>query len=433
MTSGSSVGLGAGELSVSPESTARVLVTDAEQRAVLAACRGLRSAGFLVSAVAAARPAPGHWSRSCSSRYRLPHALADEEAFVNGLERILHAHPHALLLAGTDASLLAVSKHRKQLERHTSLGLPPHPVVVRSLNKLEVGRVASSCGLSPPETAVCAGVEEALHAASRFGYPVVVKPHITVLEVDGVRVRLASVRADDAAEVAQIVPGFGERCLVQPTERGPIVSYAGVMGEGRLTATAVSRYHRTWPPDAGNASFSETIEPPRALGAQVLALLTALGWRGVFELELIAREGGHFSAIDFNPRVYGSMALAIAAGVNIPAIWARSVLGERFTPVQAGRGYLYRREDADLRNAIRLLRARRIRPALAVARPQRRVTHAFFTARDPAPAAAHALLEMRNLGARFADRTWAPAVPGRIISLKKSSVDRRAGGFRRRA
>jgi predicted ATP-grasp superfamily ATP-dependent carboligase len=358
-------------------------------------------AGFSVSAVAAVRPAPGHWSRSCSSPYLLPHPLADEEAFITGLERILRAYPHALVVAGTDASLLAVSRHRHRLETHTSLGLPPHGVVVRSLDKHEVGRVASACGLSPPKTAVCSDVAEARRAASRFGYPVIIKPYNTVLEVEGAAVRLASDWVSDGASLARLVPRFGVPFLIQARQRGEIVSYAGVIDGGRLMASAVSRYSRTWPPDAGNAAFSESVDPPPDLRSGVLALLTELGWRGVFELELIARDGGGFSAIDFNPRVYGSLALAIAAGANIPAIWARSLLGERPTPVQARRGYRYRREDADLRNLIHHLRSRRLGAAIAVARPRTRVAHAFFMARDPAPIAAQAVLVMTSLAARF--------------------------------
>jgi predicted ATP-grasp superfamily ATP-dependent carboligase len=399
----------------SRELTRRILVTDAEQRAVLAACRGLRVAGFSVSAVAESRPAPGHWSRSCSSRYLLPHALTDEEAFVSGLERILRAHPHALLLAGTDASLMAVSRHRERLERHTSLGLPPHAHVVRSLDKLELGRVASSCNLPPPETAVCSGVAEARRAARHFGYPVMIKPCKTVLEIDDVLVRLASEWAPDAATLGRVVPPFGERYLVQRTLRGPIVSYAGVSDSGRLTASAVARYHRTWPPEAGNAAFAETIEPPPELKARVLELVTKLGWRGVFQLELIGDEDGHLRAIDFNPRVYGSLGLAIAAGANIPAVWALSSVGERPAPVDARGGYRYRHGDADLRNLIYQLRSRRGGAAIAVARPRRRVTHAFFMARDPAPAAAQAVLELRSIASRFLDETRMPARIGRPV------------------
>jgi predicted ATP-grasp superfamily ATP-dependent carboligase len=389
--------------------TQRILVTDAEQRAALAACRGFRLAGFSVSATAATRLAPGHWSRACSHRYRLPDALADEEAFVVGLERIVRALPHALLLASTDASLLAVSRYRERLEQNTSLGLPPHAQVVRSLDRLEIGRVATSCGLAPPETVFCSGVAEARQAANRFGYPVIVKPHKTVLEVDRVTVRLGSQLVDDAVRLARVVPTMGDHCLVQRKLRGPILSYAGVIDGGRLTASAVSQYLRTWPAAAGNAAFSETIGPLPELRSRVLALLAELGWCGIFELELIAREDGGFSAIDFNPRAYGSLTLAVAAGANIPAIWARSLLGERPAPVEAERGYRYRREDADLLNLIHYLRSRRVRAAIAVARPRRRVAHAFFMARDPGPVAAHALLQMRTRAARFLNGTGVQA------------------------
>jgi len=52
--------------------SAPIVITDAEERAVLGACRGLASAGYRVSAVARYRPVATHWSRSCAERVLLP-------------------------------------------------------------------------------------------------------------------------------------------------------------------------------------------------------------------------------------------------------------------------------------------------------------------------------------------------------------------------
>ena len=122
---------GAAENAAAPS----VVLTDAETRAVVAACRGLHQAGFRVAAVAGTVPAPGLWSRSVSEREILPHPLEEEEAFVAQLERLVASRRHDLLVPGSDASLLAISRRRERLEPHIRLGLPPHDVVERSLDK----------------------------------------------------------------------------------------------------------------------------------------------------------------------------------------------------------------------------------------------------------------------------------------------------------
>jgi hypothetical protein len=72
-----------------------------------------------------------------------------------------------------------------------------------------------------------------------------------------------------------------------------------------------------------------TIAPPQPLLQQVEELLELIGWCGIFELELLELGENRFGAIDFNPRPFGWMALSIAAGANLPALWCDYVLQRR--------------------------------------------------------------------------------------------------------
>jgi predicted ATP-grasp superfamily ATP-dependent carboligase len=372
-----------------------VIVTDVETRAALAAIRGLAAAGIAIVAVAGRSLAMGHWSRACTERHVGPHPLEDEEGFVARLEHIVHRRPGGVLLPGSDASLRAVSKHRARLEGHAALALPPHEVVMRTLDKMAVSDAAAECGLPYPPTVLCSSLDEALRAARDFGFPVLLKPREVVVGVDSTLRRPASLMMADAEALARRLPRLGGSCLVQPQVPGSIVSYAGVVNDGRLLGHAVSVYRRTWPPQAGSVAFSETTIQPSSLHDGVKALLARLEWRGIFELELVARDRGGFNAIDFNPRVYGSLALAIGAGANLPVIWSRCALGERPEPAHARPGVYFRREDADLRTVLWHARAGRFRRAAGIYRPRRNVVHALFQARDPGPGVAWTVMEAR--------------------------------------
>ncbi|MBA3263610.1 MAG: NAD(P)-binding domain-containing protein [Thermoleophilaceae bacterium] len=203
--------------------------------------------------------------------------------------------------------------------------------------------------------------------------------------------RVGSVWVGDPERLAGLAPLYGTPCLVERAEDGKIVSFAGVLADGRLLATAVSRYVRTWYPEGGNVCFSETIEVPSSLSERVVALLEALGWQGIFELELIERPDGSHAAIDLNPRLYGSLALAIAAGANLPAVWCEWLLGRKPRPTTARPGVRYRWEDADLRHALRVARGGEQGKAAAILRPRRGTTHPYFVAGDPGPFVARAI------------------------------------------
>lgn len=369
----------------------RVLLTDAQDRSSLAGCRSLHRAGYAVDALASSRPATAHWSRFCDRRMTVSDPKQDPGRFVAELRNIVRSTSYRLLVTGSDASLLAISRHREHFAPFVELGLPPADVVERCVSKQALVRAAADAGLGSPETEVCANEGEARAAAGRFGYPVVLKPQRFVFgRIDGVRQRTSSLVGDDAS-LAALLPGYGTPCLIQRREDGAVLSFSGVAADGRLLAHGVSRYGRTWPPEGGAVSFAQTIPPPPGLRQKVEGLLAALGWQGVFELELIQRQDGGYAAIDFNPRLFGSLELITRAGAPLAAAWCDSVLGTGQAGGEARPGYHYRWEDAELRNLWRRLRKRQVRSALSLLRPRRRMTRSFFRLTDPAPLVARIL------------------------------------------
>jgi len=166
------------------------------------------------------------------------------------------------------------------------------------------------------------------------------------------------------------------------------VSCAAVHIDGRLLGFTLARYDRAYPPPNAKAAFAVTIPAPAGFRERVEAPLAAIGWTGVFELELLELEG-RLAPIDFNPRLFGWMALAVGAGANLPAIWCDHLLGRTGVATGDARiGVHFRREDSELRRVAGLIRHRHVREAASVLRPHRRVVHAHFRLDDPGPAAA---------------------------------------------
>ncbi len=372
-----------------------ILVTDAQDRPALAAVRCLAAAGYRVSATANTRLAPGLWSHGCSAAHVLPDPSAGVDEFVARLKELLVHNPQDLLLPGTDETLYAVSGRRQRIEPHVQIGLPSVEAVERALDKQCLSREAERVGLASPEQCVCDELDQARDAARAFGFPVVVKGVRAVAEVDGKLVRHPSRLALDDQQLVQAQHDIG-RCIVQRHTTGSVISFGGVATDGGMLGAVVSRYRRTWPPKAGSVSFSETIVAPGKLSEQVTALVTAIGWTGTFELELMERENGALQAIDFNPRLYGSLTLARAAGAPLASLWCRWLLGEDPAPARARPGVHYRWEDADARNVLWQLRRGDYLSAALAARPRRGATHAYFQARDPLPLAIHGLELVRQ-------------------------------------
>jgi predicted ATP-grasp superfamily ATP-dependent carboligase len=379
-----------------------VVVTDAEERAVLGACRGLTSAGYRVCAVARLRPAATHWSRACSERVVLPDPREDVHGFVDGLAELLQGGDHDVLIPGSDASLLAVSEHREQLEGLTLIGLPSREAVRRSVDKLLLLQAAAEVELAPPESKECRDLGAAIEAAESLGYPVVLKPAQSFIPVNGGLRQHGVVVIADPAALARSVDAFTPPFIVQRYERARFLSCTGVVAEGRLLGLTTSRVLRLWPPTAGMHAFSETVPVPSGLADRVRTLLNALEWQGIFQLQLLELGDGRLAVIDLNPRVFASIALDADAGANLAAIWCDWLLGRDPEPVVARPEMRYRWEEGELCHFAWQLRQRQLRAAASVLLPHRRVTHSWFRVTDPGPLVARGLNLLTRKKARAA-------------------------------
>jgi predicted ATP-grasp superfamily ATP-dependent carboligase len=196
---------------------------------------------------------------------------------------------------------------------------------------------------------------------------------------------------DNEAALPGALHAYASPFIVQRFEHTGFLSCSGVIADGRLLALSTSRVPRLWPTIAGMHTFSETVPVPDGLAARICALLGELGWQGIFQVQMLERAAGGFSAIDLNPRVFASMTLDHRAGANLAAIWCEWLLGGRPTPVTATPGFRYRWEEGELCHLAWQLRRGNLRAAASVLLPHRRVTRAWFRATDPGPVLARVL------------------------------------------
>ncbi len=365
-----------------------VLVTDGEERAALAACRGLARAGHIVAVAAGRRPAVAQFSSTCAQRLLVPRSLSGDQ-FATALAEAARINNYDAVLPGSDAGLLALSQFRHRLPTSLLLGLPPHETVARALDKRALLEEAECVGLPVLETEECVGMQQAAAAATRLGFPVVVKPTTSIVAAGPGARREAARVVHNRLQLARALAALGTPILLQRFyDHAPVLSLGGVATDDGLAAVAAARWSRRWPPVDGAASSAETVAAPPSIVQRAERLLVGLGWRGIFELELLELGHGRFAPVDLNPRVFGWMTLALRAGANLPAVWVECLRGLDPSGVVARPGVRYRWEEGDVRHFFWQLRHGRPRAAADVLRPRRGVAHAYFERSDPAPLAA---------------------------------------------
>ncbi len=327
-----------------------VLVIDSrngQARSALAAVRALALGGFRPIVATASRCSLAGSSRHTSRVVDLPCELDD--AFGDAIQSEIEAADHVGVLAASDSTI-------------TRLGLPGSDLV----DKRYLRDRAVAVGLAVPATEIFETMAALRSARGRLKYPVVIKPAVPSAPAR---------RADRSDDVDTLT--YEGAVLVQPYLTEGLRALAGVVWAGRLVAAVHQRYLRTWPVDCGTASAAITTAVDRPLADRVTEMLK--GYDGIFQMQLAGS-----TVLDLNPRVYGSLPLAVAAGVNLPAIWATLANGASVPTTRAVAGVRYRWIEGDLRHFVHAARRGQV-PRLAEVLPRRGTAHSTESLADPRP------------------------------------------------
>ncbi|WP_159444957.1 carboxylate--amine ligase [Pseudonocardia thermophila] len=361
----------------------RVLLSGAEYSGGLAAVRALRSAGFEPWVADPVDGSYGALSRAAAGSVRVTDPRIDPLAFTEELVEAADRIGARVVLPGTEPALLALGEHRGLFPDDVAVGAPPPELTIAATDKQSLAQRAADAGFAVPPTELIT-LDDLRGGRTDQPYPVVVKPVRSELaDASGLQ-RYEVVRARDPRELAaalEVLPG--KAALVQPYLIGPIRTVNGVAWDGEVVASVHKLAERTWPLDCGVVCYARTVPIEPDVDRAARALLGDLGWSGLFNLQMISTPDGHH-VIDLNPRVYHSLALAVDAGANLPAIWTALLLGER-PPFSGYRVGVRFRSEEDVMALWGTFRAGRRAAALRGLVPHRGTSHAVLSLRDPAP------------------------------------------------
>jgi D-aspartate ligase len=289
-----------------------------------------------------------------------------------------------------EENVVAIAANRKALQRDFLVPTPELAVTRCAWDKREVYGLAARLSIAAPRTWFPRSEEE-LTAIDADG-PVVVKPAIK--EHFFYATHAKAWRADNAAELlavfrraTKIVPA--EEIIVQemiPGDGQQQYAYCAFFRDGSPVATMTVRRRRQHPSDFGRAStYVETISAPE-LAAPSCRFLTAIGYYGLVELEYKRDpRDGVCKLLDVNARTWGYHSLGRAAGVDFPYLLYRDQTGAPVKEAHARPGVRWIRLSTDVPNALRDIRAGRLRPGDYLRSLRGVRTEAVFSVRDPLP------------------------------------------------
>ena len=313
----------------------KVLVLDANQRSALAVTRSLgRSGQYHVSTADSVASSLAGASRYSHRYFRYPDPTRHPQDFLAWIDKVVAEHGFALVMPTTEVTSQLLLRYQDRLEG-VNLPFASYQKVMELADKIALVRLAGECDVPVPQSQAFENAGQVKPEDLRF--PVVLKPalsrifredHWVHTQVEIVRDRAEWDAAlakhpylqDSPFMLQEFIPGHGSGVFCLYDRGRPVQFFA----HQRL---------REKPPEGGVSVLSRSVPVNAALKQASERLLSAVEWHGVAMVEFRISDDGQPYLMEINTRFWGSLQLAIDAGVDFPLMLANCHLKRPNAPL----------------------------------------------------------------------------------------------------
>lgn len=330
----------------------RVLVLDGHSRAAVETLQSLGRVGAVLDVAAASADALSFRSRYPARRLLQP-AQTSTADFLDWLRRMDCEREYTLVVPTTEVSLLGLNTLPASDALRRRAVLPPRHAVDVALDKERTWRLAAELRIPVPRSVT---IERLDQLPPCDAYPVALKPTRSQVVIDDRMITVSAGLARDSAERVDFLRRWVPRVPVQQQEYVP--------GHGVGVELLYDRGRKLWhflherihemPLTGGASTYRRSMPVDLALLAAAQTLLDELQWHGAAMVEFRVNRPGEFWLMEINPRLWGSLALAVDAGVNFPRGLLSLAMGQSPGPQPSYRSHYYSR---DLPNDLRWFKA----------------------------------------------------------------------------
>jgi protein-tyrosine-phosphatase/predicted ATP-grasp superfamily ATP-dependent carboligase len=295
------------------------LILDGQSRAAVETLQALGRHGVQVD-IAAEQECVAFHSRYPRQRLNqppthAPHLLAEwlvrQDALWN----------YCLIVASTEFSLQAFRTMPDESPLRRKAVLPGNESLDIALNKKKTCELATQLGITVPRSVL---IESSSKLPPVERYPIVLKPIESTRTAPDSMTTLAPVIAKSESDRMTTLENWLPFVSVQQQEyilgHGMGIEFLFHHGR-RLWHFAHERIHE-YPLTGGGSTYRRSVYADAKLLKQSESLLATLQWNGVAMVEFKMGRDGTFYLMEINPRLWGSLALSIDAGVNFPlGLW----------------------------------------------------------------------------------------------------------------
>jgi predicted ATP-grasp superfamily ATP-dependent carboligase len=220
---------------------------------------------------------------------------------------------------------LALARHRNLVRRYSHIELLDDNAIEHAANKVSMTTLAAKIGVPVPKTYAFSSLDEIKRGIATLTFPLVVKPQTESPGRSPVRyvknrrelqtlLEEKSFSGGEAPLLQELIPGFG-------------CGFFATYQDGLCKRIFMHRRVREYPATGGASCCAESFYDSK-LESHGRRMLDALGWHGVAMVEFRRdSRDGEYKLLEINPKFWGSLELALAAGADFPGDLCQMALG----------------------------------------------------------------------------------------------------------
>ncbi|WP_266078476.1 carboxylate--amine ligase [Haladaptatus caseinilyticus] len=278
----------------------------------LACIRSLGRKGVSVIAAGESADSPAFDSKYVADRVRTPAPAEDVSGYRDALLSLAERPDVETIVPLREPECYVLSKFRASFAEHIATPWPDFETMGFARDRNELFRRARDVDVSAPETRLLSEWDD-------WSRDTVVKSRYTVLVRDNRTMYPGVEFVSGEPDIDELTREMGHDPIVQECiPDGDEFGFFALCDHGEPVVTFQHRRIRSYTYSGGASVFRESVSNPK-LHEQGMRLLSALDWHGpaMVEFRRDPRDG-EFKLLEVNPRFWGSLQLAVHAGVDFP-------------------------------------------------------------------------------------------------------------------
>jgi len=299
----------------------KILVLDANQRSALAVTRSLGKQNVPLITGDESVTALAGKSRYSLQYIAYPSPCSKPKQFISVIADVCNKENIDIIFPMTELTTALLLKHR---DRISGIILPLSDT--NSINiladKCSLMKLAESLDIPIPETQYFKNAENLPEKLADMSYPLVMKPAKSWLEYKGEWLHTSVKIAHSPAQAAKIITSdaafHSAAFMLQTFVPGKGEGVFALYNQGEPLTFFAHKRLREKPPQGGVSVLSESASVDATLESYARRLLDSVNWHGIAMVEFRVDEHGNAWLMEINTRFWGSLQLAIDAGVDFP-------------------------------------------------------------------------------------------------------------------